>query len=95
MGPMCQNVVPAAEQNCTQATETVIELISVFDPKPAYGGASPALDRPTAALPREICDAMSAQDLISDAPGAIAVVLGPSGLEQLVSVTEPCTGSAW
>jgi hypothetical protein len=36
---------------------------------------------------------MSAPDLIPDAPGAIAVVLGPSGLEQLVSFTEPCTGS--
>jgi len=56
MGPMCQKVVPPAEQNCTQATKTVIELISVFDPQPAYGGASPAFDRPRAALPREICD---------------------------------------
>jgi hypothetical protein len=71
---MYQKVVPATEQNSTQANETVIELISVFDPKPAYVGASPAFDWPTAALPREICDAMSAPDLIPDAPGAIAVV---------------------
>jgi curved DNA-binding protein CbpA len=66
---------------------------SAPDPSPVHGGASPDFDWPTAALPREISDALGTPDLVPDAPGAISVVLGPPGLKQVVSVTEPCTGS--